>query len=279
MNKTVSITILAVITVILTATVLVPIIDDASTEPATSENRYTFKMSELAQGDTLELSYDSTNYALINGVHPDVSSTSGVVQTELYVISDFAVIVAFGNYWYYYFVDSAGVYHAFNVHNSALAATVASFEDGVMSITHNGTTYTNSYTFVYYPDADGDFAYTRVTNSPMINKSAEVVTFNGGANTNGVNYGTMDALTVSYRAESGALVTDYTPTFTTAEAEVEKSVVYSVVESDPEKMIIPLDYTYLVDADDSISNLLHVIPLMVLVALLGAVVAFAMRRE
>lgn len=279
MNKIVIVVVGLFVSITLVAVMLVPIINDASTEDAKSENYYTFKMSELGS-ESMTLSYDSTDKALIDGVHPQVTSTAGAAQTNLYVVTNNSVIVTYGNEWYYYFVDVNDTYHAFNVSGAALAATTAVFENGTATISTNGVTYEFSYDWAYYPDPNGTYSYTRPTNGVFVNSDDTVISFNGGASSNGVSVGNYSGLTTTYHATSSTIDTDsFTASITSANAEKGVSTIKEIVAADPYNLIVPLEYEYKVEASGGVYSLYQVIVPLVIMALLLSVVALMVRNR
>lgn len=273
-NKLLAMILTVTVSIICIATVMVPIINDVSTEKTTSTNAYTLRMSELGE-DTLTLSYDSTDKALINGEHPAFTNSEGSSVSEWYVITENAVIVTYGNEWFYLFIDSNGTYHRF-ASGDALALASITFEEGTATLSIYGTTYTFAYTWVYYPALDGDYAYSHPTNGVYLNADDSIISFNGGTSSNGVSKGTIDGLTTIYHATDGDLDTEsFTATITVANAEKGLSTIKQIVSADPNKLIVPLDYEYMVKSDGEQYALYQAIIVITLIAVLLAAVRTA----
>lgn len=278
-NKLLTLVITLVVGIILAGSLLVPAINDASKEDASSANRYTYRMSELGS-NTMTLSYDETEKALINGEHPVVANAEGTIQTNLCVISNNAAIVSFGIQWYYYFVDTDGVYHYFNTNHTLLTTTTATFENGTATITYDGTEYTFGYDWVYFPDANGSFVYTKPIYGAYLNADDQIISFSVGASNNGVSIGTVDGLTCQYHATDGTKDTDtYTPSITVVDAEMGLSTIKEIVSATPADLIIPYEYQYQVEASGGVYALYQAIPILVIVSLLLAAVGTIVRAR
>lgn len=276
-NKLITLVLTLVVGIILTASILVPVINDASTKDVSSANRYTYRMSELGDS-SMTLSYDETDKALINGEHPVVANAEGTVQTILCVITNNAAIVSYGIQWYYYFVDTDGNYRYFNTNHALLTSTTATFENGVATITYDGTGYTFDYDWVYFPDPDGVYVYTKPTYGAYVNADDQVISFSVGASNNGVSIGTVDGLTCQYHATDGTKDTDtFEPAITVADAEMGLSTIKEIVSATPEDIIIPYEYQYKAEASGGVYSLYQAIPVLIIISLLLAAVGIVVR--
>lgn len=268
-NNLVKLIIGVFVAILVVALVLAPVIEDASRENTSEANAYALRMTEIGNG-TLTLSVDEEEHPLVNGEYLQLTNSQGTIQSEMYVVTENAVIVTFGGVWYYYFV-SEGVYHGFSAGAAILKLSSITFENGTATLTHSGATYTFPYNKVYYPDSDGEYAYTKTTNGVFVNPNAGVIAFNGGANNNGVYIGTVTEMTRMFHTTSGTL-DDTEASLTVADAEKGFSTVKEIVSSTPPLLIVPLEYNYLVEASGGVYSLYQALIVVVVASLILVVV-------
>ena len=166
--------------VIVAATVLMPILSDATktTDTYTNEGYFRASQYDTTTNHTLTWSYESPNVVVVDGAD---------VTLDYHVKNGGVTVVADTNWIVRMFTDSNG-----DVANLALLlssggttlATVAnsdtvsmSFESGTMSCTFGATSKTAPYTDLYLPSTNGAFIMKNADIDAYINSDSTVVAY------------------------------------------------------------------------------------------------------
>lgn len=270
--KTLASTIIGTIIMIaIFSAVLVPVVSDADEVRLSEQNEnYFHKLSPVSH---VELSTGSKY--MVNGEEVTYTNSSGNAASIVLIVSDKSVIITYGAQWFYYFIDSEGNYHSF-VNSNANDVTAVLTPNG-MTVTKGANTYQCNYSWCYVPDNNGSLIYVNTTSTPntLINQGATVVAVDAGATNNGIFRGTVDNLVCTYHATNGAIDTASATKVLTFDTVPQDNTELYTVTTAQTSLVVPLTYTYEVDQDSALYNIITIIPLLVLVGLvLGVVGAF-----
>lgn len=273
-NNLLTLIITLVVGVILAGSLLAPVVADARTITSTEVN-YTndstlFKMASADETATISL---ASGTVTLNGAEVTKTSNSNILLSDAFSVDQ---ILYQGNWltraWY---KDSIAL--------SYPTAFDLTFENGTVTgtVTSGGNTndINDTYTYLYYADAAGNF--TQISNTfgdIYVNSTKDIILA-------GLYYTGSNSTTYSYIDGNFELEGDYTGSvdFDTESVGIDIVKVTGITVTIGEETFTP--YRFLIPSEvtghteTSISSLLGVIPIMVIVAILMlAVGAIAYRR-
>lgn len=316
--KIVGVSVAVVVSLVVLAGVLMPVLEDATAKSDTIENEGYFKVSKLASTDegTVTIQWDKatmSNYILVNDEKVTISfppSTYGfsLIFGDNWDFRAYATTLgnAFNNVQFYRSIDGTNTVTAFT-----LTLTSGTYSL-VATISGSQSTVTGSYTAMYYPSNDGALVMKKMDAPAHIFADTEIYAFgltdikgsDGTATRSNVGYvvsGSIDdGFTVSnWRVNTLAgdtlthsdPVADYSTsakwvdvldlskiTFTTTATQDDASTDTNVVYS---YFLVPAEITAdrLDPLTDGEISLLDAIPMIIIAAVLIGVVALVIRSK
>lgn len=304
------------LSIILIATVMVPVISDATTTTETFTNDGYFRMTHYDVDDTdsvvVEWTYDNNTVITVDGVEYDLTgpASSGVSAV---IISDTAVLRAsvaanynIGNVGY--LTDDTSIYA--EVGNSGSISITFSAGSYSGSIVRNGssTAVSGTYSDLYVPDSEGEYimkaadasAYV-LSDSPILAYGVTVVNTNLSTTAKGIGIsGDIDDLEVTvWRGASGFTYTDPVANYSAVSGYVDlyaldditfTGTVTETVDDETVTTDTAITYSYFLvpyqvtaelsqHLSDTEITLLSIIPLFLIAAVLCAVTYVVIRNR
>lgn len=156
-NKLIPLVLTLVVGIILTGSVLMPVLNDATDDTIVYKNDDTYRMSPLGD-QTITIHYENSEY-IVNGVTFDRNGRP-IAQNDSLMIYAVSHSQRSG---YEYVVDENG-YHRYNIGIDAILDVTydGANHKATVETTTGGTTYTGEYNLtneVYYADPNGDYIW------------------------------------------------------------------------------------------------------------------------
>lgn len=260
-----------VIAALLTAMLVIPIIDSSTQHNEQELNEdIGHPMSAVTELELVKTDdgYTYNGEALTNDL---AGATDPYIVTDVFVLrgsSTDGVVTGFVGYG---LIGNGGAPFVMSA-----AIQSVSMNNGEWTIEYQNLTYTGTYTFAYCFDKDGTYIDVTSGSQPHINANTSIITFRDNSQNYGVGQGTASHMTNLFQVTSGTQVTDYVESVTTVDAGDGSETVTNASG----RMIIPTGYTIIVDNTDPASELLDLIPLLIVVGIImGTVGLFVLRRE
>lgn len=314
MNKLIQYCVMAAVGVLLFASLLIPLTNEATATTETLTNDGFFRMKEItADSDDVTITWSYTDPYVFNVGDEIVKLPAGTTGgNPVYPYTIFAnegwglrVAVSandrvdlnlYGSgensnlLWYATTVDSSEV-------TITLIGGTATFDNGASSVV------SRTYTSVYIPDNNGDYVLKKPTDSVFMTKDSLIYSTGRTSATFGSNVFAIN-LNLAGNIDNGVNVSVLAPAgFTASNIEVNSSVVsgyiglykfdnvtFDITQTSTEittgavysQVIVPYEVTVekAVHADDSTRAIIGVIPLIVIVGLVAGIVGvIAVRRN
>lgn len=276
-NKLIPLIISLIIGIILTGAILVPFIQDVTDHKVIYENtgQKMFCVSTDEGTAPVSLSFDGQNLIVDNNYN------IRLVSTYTYVI---------GTDSFYIRTDSSGTYMKFIDVNTS--QTITSFDlvaqDGTISGTLNGDSFSKEYARLYYPSAEGDYIMTLSNTAKYVSGSAQIYNVgmsNIGGNKTCIISGSIDEGFTLSIPSTGDVYTDYSVdsslvdgysdlyTFTT--------ITFHINGSDISwnRIIIPVESVVIKNDSIGYDNLFNAIPAIIIIAMVGLAATIVRTRE
>lgn len=169
-NKLVMTSIAAVIGIVVLGSVLMPILDDASTKSDTYTNEGYFDMT-YTEADSIVMDWDHTDPKNITVNGETISLNDVTNQTT----------VLCGDLWLLRYDPAGGIAYYASA-GSATGASVLAETDlhveatgGTVTVTpSSGTAKTNTYTYLYCVDVDGDYVMKESTSAAYVKSDSKI---------------------------------------------------------------------------------------------------------
>ncbi len=308
MNKLIQYAVMVAVGVLLFASLLVPMINEATATTDTLKNTGYYTMDKVESDAEFILTWDYTepNKIDIDGVKIDLTN-AGLTPGKSYTVfgsDNFVIRLTWGGLPYCQCFTPAAFYQASITTNSVFTATVSNGEITIVSTDPNYTTPTTidltDKAYCINPNGDGAYVMKKDTESVYIETNTDIVVLDGitalsesavGIYADGTINGDLNA--VVFRGDTTYDVTFSDWTYDTSNVSgyidlvnLEK-VVFTATQNNTDYtvtysyFIVPAEVTAekAIHADDSTRAIIGVIPVIVIVGLIAGIVGVvAIRR-
>lgn len=261
-NRIATLCVTCIVVLILTLTILVPIIDTTSERQITVTNEVTDKRFDQVDSFTADT-------GAINGE----SITLPTSLTPLVIFTDKFVLVAYANggaweQWTYLGLDK-------NNEKKVVDSPIVTVEDLHYIVTNSSDAEIASGTleFAFIPSENGSYYMINSGYGTVADDSISIYTVAYGGSNYGVTYGTLETQVTKFRISDSTYVPSYSAELTYyPNNEQDSSQIYSKTTDNLQFVIIPVDATFNAKWDTPALTLVYTIPIFVLIGVLGAVI-------